>query len=106
MPEEVIEVDFASAGLVASRHIRNLQMSVENNRLMQRMTMLSSLERGFIDQKRGQAAADHAKILDKTLSLMSSKQMEAFKVDKEPETVKSAEPGSAAVPSRRNQDGP
>jgi hypothetical protein len=69
-------------------NIRNMQMSVDNARLMQRMYMLSSLEKGFIDQKRGQAAQDHAKILDKTLSLMTSKQMEAFKIDKEPDSVK------------------
>src|SRR5438876_7451914 len=80
-------------------NIRNLQMSVENNRLMQRMTMLSSLEKGFIDQKRGQAAADHAKILDKTLSLMTSKQMEAFKVDKEPDTVKQLYGLTGAAPA-------
>jgi hypothetical protein len=69
-------------------NVRNLQMSVDNNRLMQRMSMLSSLEKGFIGQNRGQAASDHAKILDKTLSLMTSKQMEAFKTDKEPDSVK------------------
>jgi Protein of unknown function (DUF1501) len=69
-------------------NVRNLQMSVDNNRLLQRMTMLDSLEKGFVDQSRGQAAEDHMKILKKTLSLMSSKQMEAFKTDKEPENIK------------------
>jgi len=69
-------------------NIRNLQMSVDNNRLTQRMNMLASLEKSFVDQKRGQAAADHAQILQKTLNLMTSKQMEAFKIDKEPDSVK------------------
>jgi hypothetical protein len=69
-------------------NVRNLQMSVDNNRLTQRMAMLDSLERGFVSQNRGQAAEDHMKILKKTLSLMSSQQMEAFKTDKEPDSVK------------------
>ena len=69
-------------------NIRNLQMSVDNNRLAQRMAMLQSLEKSFVGQNRGQAAEDHAKVLDKTLALMTSKQMEAFKIDKEPDAVK------------------
>jgi hypothetical protein len=69
-------------------NIRNLQMSVDNNRLMQRMGMLSTLEKSFVGQNRGQAALDHAKILDKTLSLMTSKQMDAFRVNNEPQAVR------------------
>ncbi len=48
---------------------------------MQRMDALELIEKGFMAQNRGSAATDHAKILDKTLSLMTSKQMEAFKVN-------------------------
>jgi len=69
-------------------NVRNLKMNVDNERLMQRMQMLASLEKGFVSQNRGASASDHAKILDKTLSLMTSKQMEAFKTDKEPTEVK------------------
>ncbi len=67
--------------------VRNLKMNVDQNRLMQRMYMLAALEKSFIAQNRGQAARDHAKVLDKTLSLLTSKQMEAFRVEKEPEAV-------------------
>ena len=63
--------------------IRNLKMDVDQQRLMDRMAMLASLEKSFISQNRGQAAEDHAKILNKTLSLMTSKQMDAFKVNQE-----------------------
>ncbi len=69
-------------------NVRNLKMNVDNARLMDRMNMLASLEKGFISQNRGNSAADHAKVLDKTLSLMTSKQMEAFKTDKEDEKTK------------------
>jgi uncharacterized protein (DUF1501 family) len=69
-------------------NVRNLQMGLDNDRLMQRMEMLASLEKGFISQNRGDSAKDHAKILDKTLSLMTSKQMEAFKVSMETEAVR------------------
>lgn len=67
--------------------VRNLQMGLEQNRLVQRMEALSLIERGFVAQNRGSAATDHAKILDKTLSLMTSKQMDAFKVNQEPKEV-------------------
>lgn len=70
--------------------VRNLQMGVGQDRLMQRMQALASLEKGFIQENRGPSASDHAKILDKTLSLMTSKQMEAFKVNKEPKEVQEA----------------
>lgn len=68
--------------------IRNLEMGLEDQRLMQRMATLDLIEKGFISQKRGSAASDHQKILRKTLNLMTSEQMEAFKVEKEPDAVK------------------
>ena len=68
--------------------VRNLKMDVDQQRLMDRMAMLAGLEKSFISQNRGQAAEDHAKILNKTLSLMTSKQMDAFKVnDEKPEVI-------------------
>src|SRR5690606_21192405 len=70
--------------------VRNLQMGLDESRLMQRMYALSLIEKGFIGENRGSAASDHAKILDKTLSLMTSKQMEAFKVNQEPQEIRDA----------------
>lgn len=67
--------------------VRNLEMGLDNERLSQRMAALELVEKGFIAQKRGSAADDHMKILKKTLNLMTSKQMEAFKVNKEPKEV-------------------
>jgi hypothetical protein len=64
--------------------IRNLQMGIDDSRLMQRMATLALIEKGFIDENRGSAADDHRKILDKTLNLLTSKQMDAFKVNQEP----------------------
>ena len=77
----------------ANGRIRDLEMGIERQRLMQRMAMLSKLEGNFIKEVRpgkkladqGSAAQDHQKILKKTLSLMTSKQMEAFQVNKEDE---------------------
>jgi hypothetical protein len=68
--------------------IRNLEMNIDDARLKQRMSTLSKIERGFIGQKRGPAGDDHAKILQKTFNLMTSQQMEAFKVQSETEAVK------------------
>jgi hypothetical protein len=64
--------------------IRNLQMGIDDTRLVQRMATLDLIEKGFIAENRGSAAEDHQKILKKTLNLMTSKQMDAFKVNQEP----------------------
>lgn len=68
--------------------IRNLELGVSEPRLMQRMAMLGRIESGFIGENRGLAAEDHAKVLDKTLSLMTSQQMRAFEIDGEPQAVR------------------
>jgi uncharacterized protein (DUF1501 family) len=68
-------------------NVRNLKMGIDAERLNQRMAMLASLEKSFVKQERGQSAQDHANILDKTVSLLTSKQMEAFKTNKEPSEV-------------------
>ncbi|MCH8922875.1 MAG: DUF1501 domain-containing protein, partial [Planctomycetes bacterium] len=68
--------------------VRNLKMGIDRTRLMQRMKMLAAIENDFIKQGRGEAASDHGKILDKTLALMTSKQMAAFKTSGETEEVK------------------
>ncbi len=52
------------------------------------MHMLDSIEKGFISQNRGEAAVDHEKVLAKTVSLFTSKQMEAFRYDAEPQKVR------------------
>lgn len=67
--------------------VSNLEMGLEDDRLYQRMAALDLIEKGFISQKRGLAAENHQKILKKTLNLMTSEQMESFKVNKEPPEV-------------------
>jgi uncharacterized protein (DUF1501 family) len=67
--------------------IRNLQIGLDERRLMQRMAALDLVEKGFVSQNRGQAAQDHQNILKKTLALMTSEQMKAFKVTEEPQEV-------------------
>jgi hypothetical protein len=51
------------------------------------MEMLATIESRFIKERRGASADDHAKVLDKTVKLMTSSQMDAFKVAKEPKDV-------------------
>jgi hypothetical protein len=67
--------------------VRNLDMGIQPDRLEQRMKALSLLESGFVKENRGIAAAEHAKVLNKTLNLMTSQQMTAFKVDQEPADI-------------------
>jgi hypothetical protein len=68
--------------------VRNLEMGIEQGRLYQRMKALELLEDSFISQRRGSAAVDHKEVLQKTANLMTSAQMEAFRVMSEPETVR------------------
>jgi hypothetical protein len=77
--------------------VRNLNMGINQDRLESRMEMLAEIERGFVSSITGDndptnpkkitAATDHAKILQKTVNLMTSKQMDAFKVNKEDKKV-------------------
>lgn len=69
-------------------NIRDLNMGIDPNRLSQRLEMLAAIENKFIEEKRGGSALDHNKVLDKTVKLMTSKQMEAFRVAKEPAEVR------------------
>lgn len=73
--------------VTSNGQVRNLDMGIEDKRLMQRMAALDMIEKGFISQNRGSASSDHEKILKKTLNLMTSEQMEAFKVSKEPKEI-------------------
>lgn len=68
--------------------IRNLDMGIDDARMVQRMKTLQLIENGFIAQRRGPAAEDHMKILKKTYDLMTSDQMEAFKVESESQEAK------------------
>ncbi|MAT72078.1 MAG: hypothetical protein CMJ58_21440 [Planctomycetaceae bacterium] len=68
--------------------VRNLERSRDEARMMDRMKLLSVLEKRFIREDRGAAAAEHAKVLDSTLQLMTSQQMDAFRVDQEPEAMR------------------
>ena len=72
----------------SSGQVRNLDMGISPDRLTQRMQALKLLETGFISEDRGISAREHAKVLDKTLNLMTSKQMAAFKVAQESDEVK------------------
>mgnify|MGYP003343370131 CR=1 FL=1 len=68
-------------------NIRNLDFGIEQNRMMDRLQMLQSIETKFIDEKRGSLASDHFKILNKTVKIMSTDQMNSFKVNKEPKEI-------------------
>jgi uncharacterized protein (DUF1501 family) len=68
--------------------VRNLDVQKEDEaRLYQRMKALELIEMSFVSQNRGAAAEDHMKVLKKTVNLMTSSQMDAFKVAKEPKDV-------------------
>jgi hypothetical protein len=71
----------------ANGQIRDAQMSVPWPRMVERMKLLSALEGRFIEERRGTAAEEHAKVLAKTQALLSSEQMKAFQVRTEPQEM-------------------
>ena len=79
---------WAPLAVDSNGQVKNMQMGLDQDRLLQRMATLELIETGFIQQNRGLAAAEHYKILQKTYKMMTSQQMEAFKVGSEPEAVR------------------
>jgi len=79
---------WAPFSVSSTGQIRNLNMGMNDRRLMQRMAALDLVEKGFVKQNRGQTSEDHQKILKKTLALMTSQQMKSFKVAEEPQEVR------------------
>jgi phage gpG-like protein len=67
--------------------VRDLTMDIDQSRLDQRLRMLKTIEDKFVNEKRGDYASDHSKLLTKTVKLMTSSQMDVFKVSKEPKEV-------------------
>jgi hypothetical protein len=81
----------------SSGDVRNLHMQMEVHRIALRQQMLRGLETQFAAQvagnprdaeSRGGLATDHIKVVEKTWNLMTSKQMDAFKVNLEPQAVR------------------
>jgi uncharacterized protein (DUF1501 family) len=65
-------------------NVRNLDGGIDRTRIDQRLKMLATIEDKFIAEKRGSSAEEHRRVVEKTTKLMSSSQMEAFKVSAEP----------------------
>jgi len=68
--------------------VRDLNMTESPEVIRQRLQMLEVIEDQFILQKRGQLSKDHLDVVNKTVKLMTSPQMEVLKVDKEPPAIK------------------
>lgn len=69
-------------------NIRDLNGGIDQNRVAERLQMLELIEDNFISQKRGNIALEHRKVVDKTVKLMTSQQMDAFKVSKESQEIR------------------
>ena len=67
-----------------SGRVRDLDPLVEKERQAERIALLAEIEKRFARQRRGQAAMEHAKVLEETVSLTQSSQMSAFDVNSEP----------------------
>ncbi|MEZ5943469.1 MAG: DUF1501 domain-containing protein [Planctomycetaceae bacterium] len=75
----------------ARGNIQNANMSsVDPARLGNRLEMLATIENGFIGSNRGDIGQAHKDVYSKAVNLMTSDQMEAFKVDQEDAAMKQA----------------
>lgn len=74
--------------VTSNGRIRNLEMRMDKTRLLQRMEALRMIESDFAKKTRDTPASEHAKVLQKTYDLMTSDQMEAFRVESEPTEIK------------------
>ncbi|MCA9139184.1 MAG: DUF1501 domain-containing protein [Planctomycetales bacterium] len=74
--------------VTSTGRIRNLDMKLDDKRLLQRMAALNEIESGFASRTRDLPAGEHGKVLKKTFDLMTSTQMEAFRVEKEDDKTK------------------
>jgi len=72
----------------AQGRIQNADMGPDAARLGQRLTMLEAVEDSFINSKRGDSGKAHKDIYIKARDLMTSTQMEAFRVDQEKPEVR------------------
>lgn len=81
-------MSWAPFAVSSNGRVRNLEMNLQHDRLMQRQIALKTIEDSFIAQKRGSVVEDHRKVLGKTFDLLTSEQMNAFKVDTESDAMK------------------
>jgi uncharacterized protein (DUF1501 family) len=68
--------------------IRNLQSSVDYQTVQRRLEVLSVIENKFIQEKRGELASDHAKMLNKTVDLMFGPHTQVLNINKEPQNIR------------------
>ncbi len=79
---------WAPFSVSSTGQVRNLNLGLSDERMATRMRTLALIEDQFVQQNRGSAATDHQNVLKKTVSLMTSSQMDAFKVATEPANVR------------------
>jgi uncharacterized protein (DUF1501 family) len=71
----------------ANGNVRDTAMNVSWQRMADRLKLLEAVEARFIQERRGSAAEEHAKVLRKTQDLLTSEQMKAFQVRSEEQKV-------------------
>lgn len=75
----------------AGGRIQNADMGgMDQGRLTARLSMLETIEDGFIKSNRGEAGQAHKDVYGKAVNLMKSEQMKAFKLDEEKPEVREA----------------
>lgn len=79
---------WAPFSVSSNGQVRNLNMGLDRKRLASRLRTLDMIESRFIQERRGIPSAEHRQVVEKAVYLMTSQQMQAFKVDQEPEAVR------------------
>ncbi len=79
---------WAPFSVSSNGQVRNLSMGLDRKRLASRLQTLDLIESRFIQERRGIPSTEHRQVVEKAVYLMTSQQMQAFKVDQEPEAVR------------------
>lgn len=74
--------------VTSNGRIRNMQNGMQGDQLRRRYAALQAIESGFQKRTGDSAAVEHGKVLEKTFALMTSSQMEAFRVEEEDDAMK------------------
>jgi hypothetical protein len=81
-------MSYAPFNVTSDGQIRNLNVEIADARMFQRMKTLEFIEQSFNRQNRGSVSAEHTKVLEKTFQMMTSQQLDAFRVTTESESVR------------------
>jgi hypothetical protein len=73
-----------------NRGVENLRTAVDSSRFRERLNLLEDMEQSFLGRYQADSATAHRTTYQRAVSLMQSREAQAFNVSQEPQSVRSA----------------